>query len=34
VRVLRRSLATEYVLVALVLSVTAALTGLYSPQGH
>jgi putative copper resistance protein D len=34
VQVLRRSLAAEYVLVAVVLCVTAALTGLYSPAGH
>ncbi len=31
---LRRSLGAEYVLVALVLCVTAALTGHYSPAGH
>lgn len=34
VRVLRRSLAAEYALVVLVLCVTAALTGVYSPTGH
>jgi copper resistance protein D len=34
VRVLRRSLAAEYGLVAVVLCVTAALTGHYSPAGH
>ena len=33
-RVLRRSLAAEYALVAVVLCVTAALTGHYSPSGH
>lgn len=32
--VLRRSLGAEYVLVAVVLCVTAALTGQYSPAGH
>lgn len=33
-RVLRGSLAAEYVLVAMVLCVTAVLTGHYSPGGH
>lgn len=33
-RVLRRSLAAEYVLMVLVLCVTAALSGVYSPTGH
>jgi putative copper export protein len=33
-RVLRRSLVGEYVLISAVLLATAALTGLYSPQGH
>jgi copper resistance protein D len=31
---LRRSLTAEYALVVLVLCVTAALTGVYSPSGH
>ena len=33
-QVLRRSLAAEYALIVLVLCATAALTGLFSPQGH
>ncbi|HEY2809658.1 MAG TPA: CopD family protein [Steroidobacteraceae bacterium] len=33
-RVLRRSLIAEYALISAVLLATAALTGLYSPDGH
>jgi copper resistance protein D len=33
-RVLRRCLATEYAFMVLVLCLTAALTGVYSPVGH